>query len=323
MRPIRFIAAAGFAALAAVPWPARANPIFSSGFLAVQVPGTRHVQLTVYGEDEKKNQVAFYLRDRLAWKVAWRRVGGYRTDLGSGVERVKAIQACDCNVAPGRHIFRVLLGPPTELEPDSGYRADLEVVAGKAATAPVSEPEPSLSDKARRSLTGDAVTLSDGPQGIDCRSECTGVGASPTAPLPKRENPDRSRVFSGAWLFLDGRFIRPPYKLELSGLELKVNGVAVESFEPGETAKRMIYSFNQWAYNLKGGCLTHRLGTGSSSSMCRSPAQVAALLEKTDEIVNSKASRAEKLERLRTDPAVLGFFDIAPERVLDHWDGYR
>jgi hypothetical protein len=319
MRPIRAIAAAGIAVLAAAPWPARANPVFGSGFLAAQAPGTRHVQLTVYNEDEKANQVAFYLRDGLAWKVTWRRVGGFRTDLGSGVERVKAIQACDCSVAPGRHIFRVLVGPPTELEPDFGYRAALEVVAGKVA--PAAAREPSRSDKALRSSTdGDA---SDVLQGIDCRSECVGVTASPPAPPPKRENPDRSRVFSGAWLFLDGRYIRPPYKLELSGLELKVNGVVVESFEPGETAKRMLYLFNRWAYDLKGGCLKHRLGTASESGMCRSPEQVAALLEKTDEIVNSKASRAEKLERLRTDPAVQGFFNIALEKVLDHWDGYR
>lgn len=177
-------------ALVTAPGALRANPIMDSGFMAVQVPGTRHVQLTFFRLGETDTRVATYLRDEKAWAVKWKPSPGFRAELGSGVELVNAVQACDCNVALGPHVFRVLPAGHRESERAEFFKVNLEVVADTkdpAQKPPVDSGQP---DDGKRKLLRALIARATadepmGLQGTNCLAECANVSAVPLTPPPK------------------------------------------------------------------------------------------------------------------------------------------
>lgn len=307
--------------------PARANPVMDSGLIARQVPGSRHVQLTFFDVGVPDLEVSSYLRDGKAYQVAWTPVADYRAELGSGVVKFSAIQACDCNVEPGRHV----LFAQRKVGGKSGERRHKGVVEVVAELPDVPPAEPNLEgmseDHKKRFLAEWKKELERLPpdlQGTRCSKECSGVAQTPLAAVqPKSDVVDRSVVEPKGCIIRDGRYLRPPHKVEIAGLDVKINGVVMERFDLGE-GERAVAAFNRYVEALKHDCIDVKCNSGSGSSRWYAKeAEVRALLEKTDAIVKGPGPRDEKLQRLRDDPALQGMMSVCAEQVLDRWDGYK
>lgn len=145
--------------------PAFANPIAMEVVRAREVAGG-HVQLT-YGVDGKSpptpSATVTFGSKSTSWKPL---AGGYRTNTGSGVRGVNAIQMCDCEVAIGQTLsYKVTVASAYDGKPVT-YTASL-TTSGKYDPSPIAPPaEPDA-----------GVMPWDIPdpievQGLDCAVEC-------------------------------------------------------------------------------------------------------------------------------------------------------
>lgn len=324
MSLLRIIAMTSSTALVVAAGSARANPMLDSVLQAEQVPGTRHVQLTYIGDED--GGVVTYLRDERPYAVTWQPTPEFAALLGSGVTRTNALQACDCNVPLGRHEFRVV---PAVIY--VGQRVDrsgavLEVVANKRDRTGEPIPRPAELPSSDQYLW-DEMTA-DMPrrlQGTNCKAECANVTTLPPGVPPPVAKVERAEVITTGCLIWSGRYIRPPYRLALKELKLTVNGVVVESWISGDTAETMVRAYEEWASSLKANSFEVGSDSGFSraSSSGATAEERATVLAKVDQIVRSRATRAAKLRRLSSDPALHGLFGECAEDVLNRWNGYR
>jgi len=140
----------------------------------------------------------------------------------------------------------------------------------------------------------------------------------------KPEKVKKTAVVKTGCLIQDGRYLRPPYQVELVDGEIRINGVLIEREPPGPFSNRALENFELWVKGFKNHCLDVRCGSGSGTSKYHATdREIRALLSTIDKIVKSKLPREEKLRRLRDDPALNGFASICAEELLEHWDGFR
>ncbi len=145
----------GLGGLGGVAW---ANPIATSLTRALQVPGTRHVQLTVATLRAAAGEPTV-TRDGAALAGPWVRARRFVTEGGSGPLRYSAVQRCDCGLEPGLHLYKLRLRAGDTPHEQSVWIKDWR-----------------LEGKPRRL------------QGLDCTATCPAAPASaPVAAAPRGE----------------------------------------------------------------------------------------------------------------------------------------
>ena len=296
------------------------NPVMGEGFFAVQVPGTRHVQLTYLDAMSKPPKVGTYVRDAKAYALTWKTFEGYVADQGSGVESYVVTQACDCNVPVGQHTFQTLLAGPSAGFWGGQLGATLEVLGEKVVKRKTEEELAEEQGLAEYLAHHGRRPAPKGPQGLDCRKECA---AGVTAPLAAEQPKDtavhgEARATSG-WLLLEGRFVRPPYALVLDDYKLTVNGQTARTWPRFTDASAMRRELEQLTSNLKDGAFV--IWCKEADFVGRAtPEEAAAWLKEVDEVVKLKAdhkAKREKLGRLKKNLIA----NLCAGEALDHWDG--
>ena len=160
-----------------------ANPVMSHGVHAVQVPRSRHVQVTYFCEGEScqwapptATRDGQELRD-VAWKTA-----AIRTNSGSGVEGFTAYQFCDCTLPVGPHgyVLRATLPDHRGSTLKWDYTLDVTVVDPAAPPAPPPPADARSAEREKRfkalaaagKLRGSMEPEPAWPQGVDCTAWC-------------------------------------------------------------------------------------------------------------------------------------------------------
>lgn len=178
----RFLRASAYAAMAACAWlclaasPTRANPRTSQIFRVRQCEGSNDVQITL-GLDpsflsEPAPRLWYVERDGHRVRDAWSEPTEFRADSGSGVKRFTAWQLCDCDVAPGRHVWFTL-----------AYRQELSLVVSAQGAGPTSSGPIDGSQLSWRN--SDPVEA----QGIDCKARCAARRRTPSVPSMRAAQP--------------------------------------------------------------------------------------------------------------------------------------
>lgn len=298
-----------------------ANPMMSSQFQAVQVPGTRHVQLTWLNVSEKVPVVAMYVRDDKAWELKWKPTSGFKANLGSGYGSHPVVQACDCNLALGQHSFRVFPGDKEAGRWSmGGLTARFEVLA--RVPDPAKEPEKPAEPAPQGIFRfgGGGEPAPRGIQGLDCRAECSSGATAPESKTQPQDTAVRKEASLGnGWYILDGRFIRPPYKLVLDNYRLELNGEVIQKFERFTEASQMKEQFGFVASAFKYNPMTIRCDQQDSSQSHVSEAQAKAWLKRLDEITRSKVDRSAKIDQVSREGR--GIFSGCAEKIVDRWNG--
>ena len=309
------------------------NPMMSTSFHAMQVPGTHHVQVTWLNIGQKVPKVSVYLRDDKAYELQWKPFDGFKSDQGSGVGSYPVAQACDCNVAVGHHTFRVMPNGQKSMDelPWGTLRAEFDVLADKpdpAKVPPAPPPEPK-NDTERMLLRLHEENLKrrgevpKGVQGLDCRAECKGEATAPVAAeQPKSTAVHReATIEKGSWLVLNGRYVRPPYKFVLDDYKLTVNGQLVEQWDAFMSARQMDQTFKETTWQFQPGNLVVRCGWQTQTKSFLGAAQVTGWFKKIDQIVHEQGDRTARAVRLARETSNV-FLECA-DQLLDHWDGYQ
>ena len=222
--------------------PALANPIATEVLRARAVAGP-HVQLT-YGVDTgamptgpaTPSQVSSYGSAQTPWTSAIE----YRTNTGSGVIPVTAIQMCDCNVPNDTTL---------------NYEITVEVAAGQTRTLVASVSTSERPDASTPPTDPDAGVLPwDIPdptevQGIDCTAACAAtpvtVDAAVTVDASTIVTPDAAHTIN-----LDAPWIVPvdapmivdggPNPIDVPGMSIIDGGTFVDGDRCGDQPERHV-----------------------------------------------------------------------------------
>jgi hypothetical protein len=147
---------------------AGANPMASARLLARQVPKTQHVQITVATAFGTMT-VGSLQRNGNPLPVQWTPIGGFSTNLGSGVRSVPGGQYCDCDLPIGDYSYSV---PVTQSTYTMDVTASVQVVEGYDSVPDAG----AVSPDAWPWEIPDPAEI----QGLDCVNACqTDAGTTP------------------------------------------------------------------------------------------------------------------------------------------------
>ena len=181
MRKTMFVAVAVLGLAGA----ARANPYMTEGAMAVEVPGTTHVQVSFFCQSGVGtcSAPAGVTRDGQALTETWTQ-GSISHNGGSGVAGYTAFQFCDCSLAVGTYKYSITTAPgamekswdvsATVTEPVvlADVAAEVGVAYSDSAAIPA-QPDAAID------IVDDEVFPWDQPepawpQGLDCVAWCNG-----------------------------------------------------------------------------------------------------------------------------------------------------
>ncbi|MBN2194378.1 MAG: hypothetical protein JW751_16295 [Polyangiaceae bacterium] len=146
-----------FCAVTCLPMAAFANPVLMDAMVALQVPDTLHVQVTLLGHACDGLSAT---RDEEPLTQEWTPTSSFGWNMGSGVTGLNGCQLCDCDVATGSHSYRADSLPEvtylsTAVNVQAGYQGPAAPgTGGEGGVMPWDEPNPTYM------------------QGIDCVSVC-------------------------------------------------------------------------------------------------------------------------------------------------------
>jgi len=149
-----------------------ANPISMEVLRVRQLPSTTHVQLTWGVDGSTADTPLSSKRDGSEIQLAWTSMSGFTANTGSGLVKLSATQACDCDVAVGQHKYILKVKSAMggkEMDYEGSITVEQGLTVPPDAGAPVGDlnpweiPEPSQL------------------QGLNCSSTCSTVVPNPDA----------------------------------------------------------------------------------------------------------------------------------------------